>query len=186
MRGCRRAARATSDLEAGRHELDRVVQRWAALDGPIPPAVASRFAQARRAVEDRLLGLELVATETRQADAQRAAALAPLVSLCEHVEQLDGPLARDHVVEARGALGGSDARRRGPDDRRPDRPGGAREAVRGRRGRMRTPARRVGGTARTGAPARIAHERHRHGGADRRPRPDQGRGGRRWTRRGPP
>ena len=93
--------RATSDLEAGRHELDRVVQCWAALDAPIPPAVASRFAQARRAVEDRLLGLELVATQTRHADAQRAAALAPLVSLCEHVEQLDGPLARDHVVEAR-------------------------------------------------------------------------------------
>ncbi len=95
------ALRRTSDLEAGRHELDRVVQCWAALDAPVPPAVASRFAEARLAIEDRLLGLERAATQARQDDARQVAAVAPLASLCEHVEQLHGPLARDHVAEAR-------------------------------------------------------------------------------------
>lgn len=94
------ALRATSDLEVGRQEFDRVVQCWAALDAPVRPPVALRFAEGRRAIEDRLLALERAATQARQADARRAAAVAPLVSLCEHVEQLQGPLARDHVAEA--------------------------------------------------------------------------------------
>ena len=95
------ALAAITDLETGRREIEALVQRWAALDEPGDAAVASRFAAARRAAEDRLLELDRAASGAREAAARRAAALAPYVALCERVERSGGPLALDQLRAAR-------------------------------------------------------------------------------------
>ena len=89
-----------ADLEAGRREIEALVQRWAALEAP-GDAVAARFAAARRAAEDRLLELDRMTSGAREAAARRAAALAPHVALCERVERSGGPLALDQLRAAR-------------------------------------------------------------------------------------
>ena len=94
------ALAVATDLEAGRREIEALVQRWAALDAP-GEAVATRFAAARRAAEDRLLELDRRTSSAREAAARRAAAVAPYVALCERVERSDGPLALDHLRTAR-------------------------------------------------------------------------------------
>ena len=95
------ALAATTDLDAGRREIEALVQRWASLDAPGDAAVAARFAAARRAAEDRLLELDRMTSSAREAAARRAAAVAPYVALCERVEQSNGPLARDQLQAAR-------------------------------------------------------------------------------------
>ncbi len=90
---CRRLEERTASvtsLEDGRRVLDDAVRRWAAVEGPIDPAVAERFAAARRAMEDRLLALDATAVEARRAVAERSAAEVSRIALCERVEGLDG------------------------------------------------------------------------------------------------
>jgi hypothetical protein len=95
------ALAATTDLDAGRREIEALVQRWAALDATGDAAVAARFAAARRAAEDRLLELDRMTSSAREAAARRAAAVAPYAALCERVEQSNGPLVRDQLQAAR-------------------------------------------------------------------------------------
>ena len=95
-----RAAAVTS-LEEGRKALDDAVQRWAGVDGPIEPAVAERFAAARRALEDRLLALDATAVEAQRAAAERTAAESSRAALCERVEALEGDAALDGLRQAR-------------------------------------------------------------------------------------
>lgn len=95
-----RAAAVTS-LEEGRKALDDAVQRWAGVDGPIEPAVAERFAAARRALEDRLLALDATAVEAQRAAAERTAAESSRAALCERVEALEGDAAIDGLRQAR-------------------------------------------------------------------------------------
>ena len=95
------ALAATTDLDAGRREIEALVQRWASLDAPRDAAVAARFAAARRAAEGRLLELDRMTSGAREAAAPRAAAVAPYVALCERVEQSSGPLALDRLQAAR-------------------------------------------------------------------------------------
>ena len=95
------ALAGTTDLDAGRREIEALVQRWASLDAPGDAAVAARFAAARRAAEDRLLELDRMTSSARAAAARRAAAVAPYVALCERVERSDGPLALDQLQAAR-------------------------------------------------------------------------------------
>ena len=92
---------AVTSLEEGRRALDDAVQRWDAIEGPVEPARAERFAAARRAMEDRLLALDATAVEARRAEADRSAAESARVSLCERVEALDGDAAPDGLREAR-------------------------------------------------------------------------------------
>ena len=95
-----RAAAVTS-LEEGRKALDDAVQRWAGVDGPIEPAVAERFAVARRALEDRLLALDATAVEAQRAAAERTAAESSRAALCERVEALEGDAALDGLRQVR-------------------------------------------------------------------------------------
>ena len=95
-----RSATVTS-LEEGRQALDDTVQRWAAVDGSIEPAVAERFAAARRAMEDRLLALDATAVEAHRAAAERTAAESSRAALCERVEGLDGAAAIEGLRQAR-------------------------------------------------------------------------------------
>ena len=95
------ALAGATDLDAGRREIEALVQRWASLDAPGDAAVAARFAAARRAAEDRLLELDRMTSSAREAAARRAAAVAPYVALCERVEQSGGPLALDQLQAAR-------------------------------------------------------------------------------------
>ena len=95
-----RAAKVAS-LEEGRKALDDAVQRWAAVDGPIDPAVAERFTAARRALEDRLLALDATAVEAQRAAAERTAAESSRAALCERVEGLEGAAALDGLRQAR-------------------------------------------------------------------------------------
>ncbi|MCY4660587.1 MAG: DUF349 domain-containing protein [Acidobacteria bacterium] len=90
-----------TDLDAGRREIEALVQRWATLDAPGDAAVAARFAAARRAAEDRLLELDRATSNAREAEARRVAALAPYAALCERVERSGGPLALDQLQAAR-------------------------------------------------------------------------------------
>ena len=95
-----RAATVTS-LEEGRAALDDAVQRWDSVDGPIEPAVAERFAAARRAMEDRLLALDATAVEAHRAAAERSAAASSRVALCEKVDRLAGRAVPEGLREAR-------------------------------------------------------------------------------------
>lgn len=95
-----RAATVTS-LEEGRRALDDAVQRWAAIEGPTEPAVAERFAAARRGMEDRLLALDATAVQAHRAEAARTAAESSRLALCERVEGLDGAAALDGLRQAR-------------------------------------------------------------------------------------
>ena len=95
------ALAGATDLEAGRREIETLVQRWASLDAPGDAEVAARFAAARRAAEDRLLELDRMTSDAREAAARRAAAVAPYLALCERVEGSRGPLALDKLREAR-------------------------------------------------------------------------------------
>ncbi len=90
-----------TDLDAGRREIEALVQRWATLDAPGDEAVAARFAAARRAAEDRLLELDRATSDAREAESRRVAALAPYAALCERVERSGGPLALDQLQAAR-------------------------------------------------------------------------------------
>ena len=94
-------AATVASLEEGRRALDDAVQRWAASEGPIEPAVAERFAAARRAMEDRLLALDATAVEAHRAAAERTAAESSRAALCERVEELDGAAALDGLRQAR-------------------------------------------------------------------------------------
>ena len=91
----------TDDLNHGRRVLDATVERWAAIDATLDTVVTDRFAAARRAVEDRLLALEAAEVEVRRADAERAAAVAARVALCERVERLNGPVAVEQLNRVR-------------------------------------------------------------------------------------
>ena len=95
------ALAGATDLDAGRREIETLVQRWASLDTLGDAEVAARFAAARRAAEDRLLELDRMASDAREAAARRAAAVAPYLELCERVEGSRGPLALDKLREAR-------------------------------------------------------------------------------------
>ena len=95
------ALAGATDLDAGRREIETLVQRWASLDAPGDAEVAARFAAARRAAEDRLLQLDRTTSDAREAAARRAAAVAPYLALCERVEGSRGPLALDRLREAR-------------------------------------------------------------------------------------
>ena len=95
-----RAATVTS-LEEGRAALDDAVQRWDSVDGPIEPAVAERFAAARRAMEDRLLALDATAVEAHRAAAERSAAESSRVALCEKVDRLAGRAVPEGLRGAR-------------------------------------------------------------------------------------
>ena len=95
------ALAGATDLDAGRREIETLVQRWASLDTPGDAEVAARFAAARRAAEDRLLELDRLTSDAREAAARRAAAVAPYLALCERVEGSRGPLALDKLREAR-------------------------------------------------------------------------------------
>ena len=95
-----RAATVTS-LEEGRAALDDAVQRWDSVDGPIEPAVAERFAAARRAMEDRLLALDATAVEAHRAAAERSAAESSRVALCEQVDRLAGRAVPEGLRRAR-------------------------------------------------------------------------------------
>ena len=92
---------AVVSLQEGRRALDEAVQSWAAIDGPIEPAVAERFAAARRAMEDRLLALDATAVEADRAAAERSAAESSRIALCERVEGLAGSMAPDGLRQAR-------------------------------------------------------------------------------------
>ena len=96
-------ARAASvvSLQEGRRALDEAVQNWAAIDGPIEPAVAERFAAARRAMEDRLLALDATTVEADRAAAERSAAESSRVALCERLDGLAGSAAPDGLRQAR-------------------------------------------------------------------------------------
>ena len=94
-----------TDLDAGRREIETLVQRWASLDTPGDAEVAARFAAARRAAEDRLLELDRLTSDAREAAARRAAAVAPYLALCERVERSRGPLALDTLRAAREEWG---------------------------------------------------------------------------------
>ena len=94
-------AASAASLEEGRRVLDDAVQRWAAVEGPIEPAVAERFAAARRAMEDRLLALDASAVEAHRAAAERNAAVASHAALCERVEGLEGSVAAEGLRQAR-------------------------------------------------------------------------------------
>ena len=133
---------AVDSLEEGRRALDEAVQRWAAIDGPIEPGVAERFAAARRAMEDRLLALDATAVEAHRVAADRSAAESARVDLCERVEALGwSGRAGGASAGARGVggAGGRSGRRRGD----PDGTRGARRAVRQGRGCVRGPPRRA-------------------------------------------
>jgi len=95
-----RAATVVS-LQEGRRALDDAVQSWAAIDGPIEPAVAERFAAARRAMEDRLLALDATAVEADRAAAERSASESSRVALCERLEGLAGSMVPDGLRQAR-------------------------------------------------------------------------------------
>ncbi len=95
-----RAATVTS-LEEGRAALDEAVQRWDSVEGPIEPAVAERFASARRAMEDRLLVLDATAVEAHRAAAERSAAESSRVALCEKVDRLEGRAVPEGLRRAR-------------------------------------------------------------------------------------
>ena len=95
------ALAGATDLDAGRREIETLVQRWASLDTPGDAEVAARFAAARRAAEDRLLELDRMTSDAREAAARRAAAVAPYLALCERVERSRGPLALDALRAAR-------------------------------------------------------------------------------------
>ncbi|MCY4076967.1 MAG: DUF349 domain-containing protein, partial [Acidobacteria bacterium] len=95
------ALAGATDLDAGRREIETLVQRWASLDTPGDAEVAARFAAARRAAEDRLLELDRETSDAREAAARRAAAVAPYRELCERVERSRGPLALDALRAAR-------------------------------------------------------------------------------------
>ncbi|MCY3843325.1 MAG: DUF349 domain-containing protein [Acidobacteria bacterium] len=95
------ALAGATDLDAGRREIETLVQRWASLDTPGDAEVAARFAAARRAAEDRLLELDRETSDAREAAARRAAAVAPFLELCERVERSRGPLALDVLRAAR-------------------------------------------------------------------------------------
>ena len=104
-------AAAVPSLEEGRRALDEAVRSWAAVEGRIEPAVAERFAAARRALEDRLLALDATAVEARRAEAERSAAESARVALCERVEGLAGNAAPEELRRARAewaALGDAD------------------------------------------------------------------------------
>ncbi len=62
-----------TDLGQGRRDLDDILETWSNLDGPMAAEVGERFAQARTAVEDRLLALDHMAVEARRAAEQQAA-----------------------------------------------------------------------------------------------------------------
>ena len=62
-----------TDLGQGRWDLDDILETWSNLDGPMAAEVGERFAQARTAVEDRLLALDHMAVEARRAAEQQAA-----------------------------------------------------------------------------------------------------------------
>ena len=94
-------AAAVASLEEGRQALDEAVQGWAAIEGPIDPAVAERFAAARRAMEDRLLALDATAVEAHRAAAERSAAQSSRVALCERVESMEASAVPDGLRQAR-------------------------------------------------------------------------------------
>ena len=95
-----RAATVVS-LQEGRRALDEAVQIWAAIDGPIEPAVAERFAAARRAMEDRLLALDATAVEADRAAAERSASSSSRIALCERLEGLAASAVPDGLRQAR-------------------------------------------------------------------------------------
>lgn len=104
-------AETVPSLEEGRRVLDEAVRSWAAVEGRIEPAVAERFAAARRALEDRLLALDATEVEARRAAAERSAAESARIALCERVEGLAGSAAPDELRRARAeweALGDAD------------------------------------------------------------------------------
>ena len=106
----KRTATVTS-LDEGRRALDDAVRGWAAIEEPIEPAVAERFAAARRSMEDRLLALDATAAEAHRAAAERSAADSRRIALCERVEALEGSSMLEELRRARGeweALQGSD------------------------------------------------------------------------------
>ena len=95
------ALASIDDLQRGRNALDEILVRWTAIDEITTPAVAERFAAARRAVEGRLLELEATLVETRRVTEQRASVLAAHVSLCKRVDALNGLLAVEQLLRVR-------------------------------------------------------------------------------------
>ena len=93
---------AVTSLDEGRRALDDAVRGWAAIEEPIEPAVAERFAAARRAMEDRLLALDATAAEAHRAAAERSAADSTRIALCERVEALEGSSMLEELRRARG------------------------------------------------------------------------------------
>ncbi len=89
-----------TDLDRGRNALDRVLARWADVDGVPDDAVAARFSAARDVAESRLATLEAAAVASRPpATADEDTESKPAVAQTAPVSETDVDLVETVVAE---------------------------------------------------------------------------------------